>query len=105
MNVSIADAFNLGWKLAAVVRGTAAPRLLRTYSDERQTIAKELIDFDRAFAKLFSTPSKDPASPDAGGVETAFFDQFMIASNSPAVNVPGLIATVRPFDRLRVTKR
>ncbi len=78
MNVSIADAFNLGWKLAAVLRGTAAPRVLHSYSDERQTIARELIDFDRAFAKLFSTPSKDPASPAAGGVDPAEFQRAFV---------------------------
>src|SRR5699024_9698966 len=47
MNVSIQDAFNLGWKLAAVLRGRAAPHLLGTFSGERQTVAKELIDFDK----------------------------------------------------------
>ena len=60
MNVSMADAWNLGWKLAAVLRGTARPELLHTYSDERQAVAKELIDFDREFAKLFSAaPRRD----------------------------------------------
>jgi phenol 2-monooxygenase len=39
MNVSMADAWNLGWKLAAVLRGTGRPELLRTYSDERQAVA------------------------------------------------------------------
>jgi phenol 2-monooxygenase len=53
MNVSMADAWNLGWKLAAVLRGTARPELLRTYSDERQAVAQELIDFDREFSALF----------------------------------------------------
>jgi phenol 2-monooxygenase len=53
MNVSMADAWNLGWKLAAVVRGRARPELLRTYSDERQAVARELIDFDREFSRLF----------------------------------------------------
>jgi 2-polyprenyl-6-methoxyphenol hydroxylase-like FAD-dependent oxidoreductase len=78
MNVSIADAFNLGWKLAAVLRGTAAPQLLDTYSQERQAIAKELIDFDRAFAKLISTPPKDPANPDAGGIDPAEFQAAFV---------------------------
>ena len=32
MNVSMADTWNLGWKLAAVLRGTARPELLHTYS-------------------------------------------------------------------------
>lgn len=54
MNVSMQDAFNLGWKLAAVLRGRSAPALLKTYSEERRAVAKELIDFDREFAALFS---------------------------------------------------
>ncbi len=56
MNVSMRDAFNLGWKLAAVVRGEATPALLHTYSTERHAVAKELIDFDREFAAMFSAP-------------------------------------------------
>lgn len=59
MNVSMADAFNLGWKLAAVLRGQAAPALLRTYSEERRAKAKELIDFDRDMARLFSARPRD----------------------------------------------
>src|SRR3954451_15987979 len=43
MNVSMANAWNLGWKLAAVLRGTGTPELLRTYSEERQAVAAELI--------------------------------------------------------------
>ena len=54
MNVSMADAWNLGWKLGAVLRGRARPELLRTYSTERQAVAQELIDFDREFSRLFS---------------------------------------------------
>ena len=60
MNVSMQDGFNLGWKLASVLRGRCSPRILQTYSDERQAIAKELIDFDRKWAKMFSAPPKDP---------------------------------------------
>ena len=33
MNVSMADAWNLGWKLGAVLRGRPSPELLHTYSD------------------------------------------------------------------------
>jgi phenol 2-monooxygenase (NADPH) len=54
MNVSMADAWNLGWKLGAVLREHARPELLRTYSTERQAVAQELIDFDREFSRLFS---------------------------------------------------
>ncbi|MCD2190579.1 FAD-dependent monooxygenase [Actinomycetospora soli] len=63
MNVSMADGWNLGWKLGAVLRGTARPELLHTYSAERRAVAQELIDFDREFAALFSDHSEqaDPA--------------------------------------------
>ncbi|KUJ73475.1 phenol 2-monooxygenase [Ruegeria marisrubri] len=63
MNVSMADTFNLGWKLASVLRGQATPDLLHTYSDERRSKAVELIEFDRDMAKLFS--SKDKTGEDA----------------------------------------
>jgi phenol 2-monooxygenase len=64
MNVSMQDGFNLGWKLAAVLRNRAAPYLLQTYSSERQAIAKELIDFDREWARVLSSSSgaADPAA-------------------------------------------
>jgi phenol 2-monooxygenase len=78
MNVSIADAFNLGWKLAAVLRGQSSPQILHTYSRERRSLAKELIDFDREFAKMFSAPPKDPSNPDAGGVDPAEFQKYFV---------------------------
>jgi phenol 2-monooxygenase len=62
MNVSMQDGFNLGWKLASVLRKRCAPHLLHTYSAERQAIAKELIDFDREWAALMaSSKGFDPA--------------------------------------------
>ncbi len=54
MNVSMQDAFNLGWKLAAVLQGRSPASLLNTYSAERQAVAKELIDFDREWAAMLS---------------------------------------------------
>ncbi len=70
MNVSMADTFNLGWKLAAVLRGQATPDLLHTYSEERRAKAQELIDFDRDMARLFSSKTEDSAS--AGTFQTYF---------------------------------
>lgn len=67
MNVSMQDGFNLGWKLASVISGQASPQILHTYSAERQAVAKELIDFDREFAKMFSArPKKSSASSTNG---------------------------------------
>jgi phenol 2-monooxygenase (NADPH) len=62
MNVSMQDAFNLGWKLAAVLRNRCSPRLLHTYSAERRAIAKELIDFDREWAAILAS-AKDGFEP------------------------------------------
>ncbi|MEH2477876.1 2-polyprenyl-6-methoxyphenol hydroxylase-like FAD-dependent oxidoreductase [Nitrobacteraceae bacterium AZCC 2146] len=62
MNVSMQDGFNLGWKLASVLRQRCAPHLLHSYSAERQAVAKELIDFDREWATLLaSSKGFDPA--------------------------------------------
>ncbi|MEM7377971.1 MAG: FAD-dependent monooxygenase [Pseudomonadota bacterium] len=72
MNVSMADAFNLGWKLAAVVRGHAGSALLDTYTAERQAKAQELIDFDRDMARLFSTRN---AGTEATARFQAYFEQ------------------------------
>lgn len=61
MNVSMADTFNLGWKLASVLRAQAETSLLHTYSEERQSKAQELIDFDRDMARLFSARPNNAA--------------------------------------------
>jgi phenol 2-monooxygenase (NADPH) len=78
MNVSMQDAFNLGWKLASVLRRRCSPEILETYSDERQAVAKELIDFDRKWAKMFSAPPKDPFNADREGVDPAEFQTYFI---------------------------
>ena len=78
MNVSMADAWNLGWKLASVLRGTARPELLHTYSEERQQVAQELIDFDREFARMLS--AKPRTSPDdEDGVDPDVFQAHFAA--------------------------
>ena len=43
MNTGLQDAFNLGWKLAFVLRGKAKPELLDTYTPERLPVAKNTI--------------------------------------------------------------
>ncbi|RZS86637.1 FAD-binding monooxygenase [Pigmentiphaga kullae] len=78
MNVSMQDGFNLGWKLAAVLRGQSTPQILHTYSKERQTVAKELIDFDREFAKMFSAAPKDPSRDDSEGIDPAEFQRYFV---------------------------
>ena len=43
-NTSIQDAYNLAWKLALVLRGAAAPKLLRSYDAERAPVGKQVVD-------------------------------------------------------------
>ncbi|MDI9953947.1 FAD-dependent oxidoreductase [Rhodococcus sp. IEGM 1305] len=43
MNFCIQDAFNLGWKLAAVINEHAGPALLETYEAERRPVAEALL--------------------------------------------------------------
>jgi len=54
MNVSMGDAFNLGWKLVSVLTGRSAPDVLHSYSGERRAVAQDLIDFDREWSRIIS---------------------------------------------------
>ena len=74
MNVSIRDAFNLGWKLAAVLEGRVAPAVLDTYTAERRGVAKELIDFDRVWATMMGRPPKSASDPE--GVDPNEFQRY-----------------------------
>ena len=63
-NTSIQDAYNLAWKLALVLKGQAAPKLLESYNDERAPIAQQIVDranksrtqFGQIFRALGMTP-------------------------------------------------
>ena len=67
-NTSIQDAYNLAWKLAAVLKGHASPRLLETYDAERAPIGKQIVDranksiaeFGPIFGALGLLDSTDP---------------------------------------------
>lgn len=78
MNVSMNDSYNLGWKLAAVLRGRADPKLLHTYSEERQAIAQLLIDFDREMSRMFAARPRGKESQVDGedSVDPAVFQDF-----------------------------
>jgi phenol 2-monooxygenase len=80
MNVSMQDAFNLGWKLVYVLEGRAKAELLRTYSVERHRIAQMLIDFDKEWSKIMGSPPKDPRHPELGGVDPAELQAYFTKS-------------------------
>ncbi|MFJ5895535.1 rifampin monooxygenase [Streptomyces sp. NPDC093064] len=55
LNLGVQDAFNLGWKLAAQIRGWAPKTLLDTYQAERHPVAEDVLDNTRAQMELHST--------------------------------------------------
>ena len=57
MNVSMQDTFNLGWKLVHVLQGRADPSLLRSYSKERLTEARRLVETDHEWSRIMSAPT------------------------------------------------
>lgn len=73
MNVSMGDAFNLGWKLKSVLLGECDPALLETYSAERQAVAQELIDFDRHWSQAV----RDLSAQDGDGAMPPVQRQFI----------------------------
>ncbi|MFC6016359.1 FAD-dependent monooxygenase [Plantactinospora solaniradicis] len=48
VNVALDDAFNLGWKLAATVHGTAPSHLLDSYHEERHAVGAHVLASTRA---------------------------------------------------------
>lgn len=59
MNVSMMDSYNLSWKLIHSLNGLtptggSGDKVLDTFETERQTIAQELIAFDKEFSSMFS---------------------------------------------------
>jgi 2-polyprenyl-6-methoxyphenol hydroxylase-like FAD-dependent oxidoreductase len=58
LNLGLGDAMNLGWKLAATVRGDAPDGLLDTYSAERHPIGARILDWTRAQVALMRPSSR-----------------------------------------------
>ncbi|MCX2931637.1 bifunctional 3-(3-hydroxy-phenyl)propionate/3-hydroxycinnamic acid hydroxylase [Mycobacterium sp. CVI_P3] len=57
-NSGIRDAFNLGWKLAAVVKGQARDELLDTYDVERRKHARAMIDLSTTVGRVISPTNR-----------------------------------------------
>jgi phenol 2-monooxygenase len=98
MNVSMADAWNLGWKLIAVLTGRARPELLHTYSEERQAVAKELIDFDREFSRRFRTHSSEEVDPEE--FERYFVAQGRFTAGVATRYAPSMITAEPTYQQL-----
>ncbi|KAK5127925.1 hypothetical protein LTR85_005042 [Meristemomyces frigidus] len=60
MNVSMQDAYNLGWKIGSVLSGMSDRKILSSYDEERRPIANELIKLDTKMSNFYSEgPSEE----------------------------------------------
>ncbi|KIJ50310.1 hypothetical protein M422DRAFT_245563 [Sphaerobolus stellatus SS14] len=63
MNSSVQDSFNLGWKLAHVIKGTSPRSLLSTYTEERLPVIAEMLNITtEIYKKIVNSNSTDEQS-------------------------------------------
>ena len=59
LNLGLQDAMNLGWKMAAVARSAAPPRLLDSYEQERARVGRAVIDDTLAQTAIVAAPGRE----------------------------------------------
>jgi len=89
MNVSLQDGFNVAWKLGHVLDGRAPEALLDTYSAERQTVAKKLIEFDKEWSSLMAAKPGELADPSA--VEKFYLKTFEFPAGFMTEYAPSIL--------------
>jgi phenol 2-monooxygenase len=90
MNVSMQDGFNIAWKLGHVLEGRSPEALLATSSEERQVVAKNLIDFDKEWSTMMAKKPEEFADPTALEnfyVSTAEFPAGFMTEYAPSMLV------------------
>lgn len=65
-NTAVEDAVNLGWKLAAAIKGLGGPLLLDSYQLERRPVAVRNTGHARSFAESLGRLVPEPALEDEG---------------------------------------
>jgi 2-polyprenyl-6-methoxyphenol hydroxylase-like FAD-dependent oxidoreductase len=106
-NTSVDDAVNLGWKLAAVLRGWASEQILATYELERKPIAQRNTAFARAMADSIGNikpPAELEEQGDAGDAARALFGLALNKHVRTEFNIPGLQLGLRYNDSPIVAK-
>jgi 2-polyprenyl-6-methoxyphenol hydroxylase-like FAD-dependent oxidoreductase len=92
-NTAVEDAVNLGWKLAAVLRGWGGPALLDTYESERQPLARRNTGYARGFADslgLFVPPPELEDDSPAGEAARRLTGEHFNAHARAEFNIPGI---------------
>ena len=90
MNVSMQDGFNIAWKLGHVLEGRSPENLLSTYSEERQVVAKNLIDFDKEWSTMMAKKPEEfehPSDLEDFYVQTAEFPAGFMTQYAPSLIV------------------
>ena len=92
-NTAVGDAVNLGWKLAAVVKGQAHASLLDTYEQERRPIGMRNTAYAREFADsvgLFEVTPALEAEGATGDALRAQASEVLGAHVRREFNIPGV---------------
>lgn len=77
MNCCMQDAWNLGWKLALVLKEQARPALLDTYESERKPIGKQVIEAASKIHELFMAGRSSGADALLEMKESGFTDELV----------------------------
>ncbi len=92
-NTAVEDAVNLGWKLAAVLKGQAQPQLLNSYELERKPLAIRNTTYARQFADsigLFDADTRlEEASPEGEHARSIASD-YLNGHVRREFNIPGV---------------
>jgi 2-polyprenyl-6-methoxyphenol hydroxylase-like FAD-dependent oxidoreductase len=92
-NTAVDDAVNIGWKLAAVLKGLASPSLLETYQIERRPLALRNTSYARAFADslgLFAPASEIEDATPAGEAARRVAGKYFSEHARTEFNIPGV---------------
>ncbi|MCD6041772.1 MAG: hypothetical protein K0R40_1375 [Burkholderiales bacterium] len=92
-NTAVEDAVNLGWKLAAVLKGEASPRLLASYAAERRPLALRNTAYAKGFADSLGNPVPPPEIEDdtpAGEAARRRWGEYYAAHGRAEFNIPGI---------------
>ena len=92
-NTAIEDAVNLGWKLAAVLKGWGGARLLRSYEAERRQVALRNTAYARSFAdsigNFMPAPWLEDETPE-GAAARAEAGIYLNRHAREEFNIPGV---------------
>src|SRR5262245_2247332 len=91
-NTAVEDAVNLPWKLAAVLKGQAAPRLLESYDAERRPLALRNTAYAKGFADSLGIepPAEIEDDSPAGAAARQRAAQHFARHGAAEFNIPGI---------------